>query len=147
MAGQSFKRHVKTLHVSSTTLNRDSGSMSAKRSLKSSKQLAKAKIPAKKRSLSKKSRKHKDRLSSSSEAKKPFFRTNDVDELVAGKEISMELHPDGWQVNPEFDEHHQKSHEIMVPCADTNCDKMTFSLVNTRQGIDLIIGACADFNY
>ena len=90
------------------------------------------KVSAKKRNLSNKSRKFKERLLSSSKAKNSFSRTKNIDQLVVDEDAFMAFHPDGWQANPEFDEHDQKSHEFMVPCADLNYDNLAFSNVNTR---------------
>ena len=84
---------MKTFSVLSTTSSRYTGSASTKRTLKSSKQQAKAKIAAKKRKLNDKSKKHKDILLSSSEAKKIFSRTKNDDEPVVYKDIFMALHP------------------------------------------------------
>ena len=91
-----FKLHVRALSASITTLPRDSGSISAKRSLKSYGQQAKVRIVAKKSNLDEKSRKHKDMIFSSSKGKKPFSSTERYDEPGAFKDAFMELRPDRW---------------------------------------------------
>ena len=83
----------------------------------------------------------------SSKGKKPFVNPKHVYEPVIDKYIFMVAYPDLWKLNPACDENNPKSHELMIPCADLNCDKMTFSHVNTRQNILLFIRACAHFNY
>ena len=93
MDGQRFKRRMKTFSVLNTTSSRYTGSASTKMTLKSSKQQANAKIAAKKRKLNDKSKKHKDILLSSSEAKKLFSRTKNDDGPVVYKDIFMALHP------------------------------------------------------
>ena len=99
MGGSRLKNHSKKISASNIASFRDSCPMPTK----CSNQQAKDNIAAKKRNWSEKTRKHKQMSLSSIKGKNPFVKPKHVYDPVTVKWIFMELHPDGWKLDPECD--------------------------------------------